>query len=337
MANLDELRTCVDREGMLVDVTPEPLATGRSSSGPSAVGSWSKYRRPGCAPVTGPASPDIYDERLCVAGGAFLLGDATLIERGADGGYPERLAVIPSLFVDRYEYTVARYRKARERGFEPPDAGPYNNFEPFALDNGDLNRACTWNEALDGGVHYPERESLPLSCVSWLTAKALCERDGGRLPTVAEREYLASASGREFETTYPWGDDAPSCEQAVFGRWYELTRGSTDCATKQALGPSPVDAEPWRSFDVTPDGVVGLGGNLAEWTEDSHRAYSDACFLSQPHQSPVCDEPEAPLRTIAGGSWRSSPAGTRAASRVGGAVAGVDPWVGFRCVYAVEE
>jgi formylglycine-generating enzyme required for sulfatase activity len=72
---------------------------------------------------------------------------------------------------------------------------------------------------------------------------------------------------------------------------------------------------------------------VAEWTRDSHRAYSDACWQSQPHLAPECIEAEAPLRTIAGGSWRSPAAGTRAALRIGGAVAGVDPWVGLRCVY----
>jgi formylglycine-generating enzyme required for sulfatase activity len=337
MADLAGQKSCVDREGQLVAVEPEPLEPGRAHAGSNAVGSWSAYQHPSCAPAPAPSTPELFDERVCVAGGAFLLGDRTLVERGADGGYPERLAVIPSLYVDRYEYTVARYRAARAEGFQPPDAGPFNNFEAVTLDNADLTRACTWNEALDGSMRFPNQEAFPLSCVSWLTAKALCERDGGRLPSVAEREYLASAAGRDFETAYPWGEGKPSCNQAVFGRWYELTRGSTDCSDQGELGPARVDAQPWSSFDVTPDGVVGLGGNLAEWTGDSHRAYSDPCFESQPHLSPACDEPEAPLRTIAGGSWRSPPAGTRAGSRVGGAVAGIDPWVGFRCVYPVEE
>jgi formylglycine-generating enzyme required for sulfatase activity len=337
MADLAGLRSCVAQEGELVAVEAEPLEPGRAHRSSTAVGSWSKYEHPGCAEVNAPVTPGLFDERSCVSGGAFLLGDATLLERGADGGYPERLAVIPSLFVDRYEYTVGRYRAARARGFEPPDGGPFNNFEPVALDRQFPMRACTFNELLDGALRFPEQEAFPLSCVSWLTARALCELDGGRLPTVAEREYLASAAGRDFETAYPWGEHKPKCDESLFGRWYELTYGSTDCAGEGTLGPVAVDAEPWASSDVTPDGVVGLGGSLAEWTADSHRAYSDPCFESQPHFSPRCDEAEAPLRTIAGGSWRSPAAGTRAASRIGGAVAGLDPWVGFRCVYEVPQ
>jgi formylglycine-generating enzyme required for sulfatase activity len=240
--------------------------------------------------------------------------------------------------MDRYEYSLARYRAARARGFVPPDAGPFNNFEPVTLDTNDLTRACTWNEALDGSSLFPEQEALPLSCVSWLTAQALCAFEGGSLPSVAEREYVASAAERELETTYPWGEDAPTCAQVVFGRWLEPSRGSSSCFDAALpIGPSAVAAEPWASFDRSPSGVVGLGGNVAEWTRDSHRAYSDACWESQPHLSPQCDEAEAPMRTIAGGSWRSPAAGTRAAQRVGGAVAGIDPWVGLRCAYGVSQ
>lgn len=338
MADLNGLRSCLSQEGELVAVVAEPMDAGRArgSDASSAVGTWSDYEPPGCAEVIAPMTPELFDERVCVTGGAFLLGDSTLIERGADGGYPERLAVIPSLFVDRFEYTVGRYRAARARGFHPPDGGPFNNFERIALDREDLSLACSYNELLDGSMRFPEQENFPLSCVSWLTASALCELDGGRLPTVAEREYLASAAGRDFETAYPWGEEKPSCGEALFGRWYELSHGSMECAA-DGVGPAPVDAQPWASFDVTPEGVVGLGGSLAEWTADSHRAYSDPCFESQPHFSPKCDEAEAPLRTIAGGSWRSPAAGTRASARTGGAVAGIDPWVGFRCVYEVPQ
>jgi len=335
MADLSGSRSCVDTEGELVKVEPAKLLPGRVHATSNAVASWSKYRSAKCTQADVPsAQPSLYDERACVAGGSYVLGDPTVIARDPDDGSPERLATIPTFVLDRYEYSVARYRAARARGFQPPDAGPLNNFDPVTLDTKDLTRACTWNEALDGSSLFPEQEALPLSCVSWLTAQALCRFDGGFLPSVAEREYAASAAEREWESTYPWGEDAPTCEQVVFGRWLEPSRGSSVCFDADApRGPSAVAAEPWASFDRSPGGIVGLGGNLAEWTRDSHRGYSDACWESQPHLEPECEEDEAPLRTIAGGSWRSPAAGTRAAQRVGGAVAGIDPWVGLRCAY----
>jgi formylglycine-generating enzyme required for sulfatase activity len=333
MADLARGRSCVDTEGELLAVESEPALPGRLPGEPSVVGSWSKYGKESCRDALGE-----HDPRQCVPGGSFLLGDPTLISRGADDGSPERLATIGTFLMDRYEYTVARYRAARARGFVPPDAGPYNNFEAVTLDTHELLRACTWNEALNGSMRFPDQETLPLSCVSWLTARALCAFEGGSLPSVAQREYAASAASRELESSYPWGEAAPACDQAVFGRWLEPKRGSSSCLdTATSVGPSAVDAEPWASFDRTPSGIVGLGGNVAEWTRDSHRAYSDPCWQSQPHLEPECYEAEAPLRTIAGGSWRSPAAGTRSSLRVGGAAAGYDPWVGLRCVYAARE
>jgi formylglycine-generating enzyme required for sulfatase activity len=334
MADLAGGRSCVDTEGELVAVEAERLRAGRLPRGPSAVGSWASYGTDPCVDPPPPPTPGLYDDRQCVQGGSFLLGDPTLIARGADDGSPERLATIPTFSMDRYEYSVARYRAALARGFVPPDGGPYNNYEPFALEATNLMRACTWSVERDGTTRFPERDALPLSCVSWLTAQALCAFDGGRLPSVAQREYAASAAGRELESSYPWGEDRPECGQAVFGRWIESNHGSSSCLdSAPSMGPSAVDAQPWADLDRTPSGIVALGGNVAEWTRDSHRSYADDCWQSQLHLEPECIEAQAPLRTIAGGSWRSPAAGTRSASRVGGAVAGQDPWVGLRCVY----
>ncbi|HVJ15920.1 MAG TPA: SUMF1/EgtB/PvdO family nonheme iron enzyme, partial [Polyangiaceae bacterium] len=185
-----------------------------------------------------------------------------------------------------------------------------------------------------GDSLHEGQEDLPLSCVSWLTARALCRFDGGDLPTVAEREYAAAAHGRTFETLYPWGEAAPECEHALFGRWIDTRNGSIECRDAGlGIGLVAVDREPWATHDVTRSGLVGLGGSLAEWTLDSHRAYDDACWQSQPLRSPRCWEDEAPLHTIMGGSWRDPAGRTRAASRIGGATAGIDPSVGFRCRY----
>jgi formylglycine-generating enzyme required for sulfatase activity len=338
MADLENAASCVNREGELLAVELAELSPGREHGLVSEAGSWSKYRSVPCEMDDLSGDAGRYDERVCVTGGSFVLGDATLIARGADGGSPERLATIPTFVMDRFEYSVARYRAARARGFVPPDAGPFNNFEPVTVDTQEVTRACTWNEALDGSSLFPEQEELPLSCVSWLSAQALCDFEGGRLPSVAEREFAASAAEQARESTYPWGERLPGCDEAVFGRWPEPSRGSTACfAAAEPVGPRPVAAEPWARFDRSPCGVVGLGGNVAEWTRDSHRSYADDCWQSQAHLAPECDEAEAPLRSIAGGSWRSTAAGTRSALRVGGAVAGIDPWVGLRCVYPVGK
>ncbi len=332
MADLAGSRTCVDHDGELVAADEEPLFSGRKRATSSLVGTWSGYRSRPCELSIGAADPELFDEQVCVDGGAFVLGDPAIIGQGADDGQPERVAVLPPFYLDRFEYTVGRYRDARRRGFEPPDSGPLNNFEPVVLDAAAPFRSCTWNEALAGGPLHAGQENLPLSCVSWLTARALCRFDAGDLPTVAEREYAAAAQARDFETLYPWGDSAPTCADAVFGRWIDNGTGSVECSKAgMGLGLVDVDAEPWASNDRTPSGVVALGGSLAEWTLDSHRAYDDACWQSQSLRSPRCSEEEAPLHTVMGASFRDAAGRTRSAMRIGGATAGIDPSVGFRC------
>ena len=50
-------------------------------------------------------------------------------------------------------------------------------------------------------------ESYPMNCLTWQVAFAFCIWDEGRLPTEAEREYVA-AGGAE-NRLYPWGSEYP--------------------------------------------------------------------------------------------------------------------------------
>jgi formylglycine-generating enzyme required for sulfatase activity len=346
MADLFGERSCVD--GALERVDLEPLLDDIQHSESSAVGSWPGYREIDCAgqPKAGTAADGValFDEQVCIPGGAFVLGDPRVLGRPDAAGTPERLALIPPFFMDRYEYTVGRYRAARRRGFVSSDITPFNRgFDEIALVSGSPNRACTYNEMnlVEGfPPFFPEHESLPLNCVSWRTARALCQLDGGDLPTVAQREYAATAAGRPVETAYPWGDETPDCRRAVWGRWIDTVRGSPECGLnfpELGKGPVAVDAEPWVKSDVTPQGVVGLGGGVAEWTLDSHRGYAEACWTSQPIASPRCFEVEAPQRTLAGAAWRDTRGRTRGAQRTrASALAAEEPSVGFRCVYPAD-
>jgi formylglycine-generating enzyme required for sulfatase activity len=348
MADLAGEQTCIGAENERTALSPEPLLEGRLHGGTSAlVGSWPGYAEKPCsgAPKAGSQQDgiELFDEQVCVPGGSFVLGDTAVLGRPEDAGQPERLAIVPPFFMDRYEYTVGRYRAARKRGFEAADGGPFNRLiDDLELHPQAANKACTYSELLDLSTVFPEQESLPLSCISWRTARAACQFEGGDLPTVAQREYAASASHPGAETFYPWGDERPDCERAAWGRWIDPARGSIECTTTRpdlGSGPVAVDALPWADNDRTPEPtrIVGLGGSLAEWTLDSHRGYLDACWVSQSLTAPRCWEEEAPLRSLMGASWRDAAGRARAANRVRGAVFAVsDSAVGFRCVYPAE-
>jgi formylglycine-generating enzyme required for sulfatase activity len=96
-------------------------------------------------------------------------------------------------------------------------------------------------------------ETHPVTETTWRGSSEFCQWRSARLPT--EAEWEAAARGAEGRI-YPWGEDAPTSERAVYGR----NSGQTS-----AVGTHPTGA--------TPDGIQDLAGNVAEWTSTLYRPY----------------------------------------------------------------
>src|SRR5208283_929136 len=83
-------------------------------------------------------------------------------------------------------------------------------------------------------------------------AERFCEWAGGALPTSVQLAFSAAGpSGRR----YPWGDTGAVCRRAAWG----LVRGP--CG-RGAVGPELAGSHP---DGATPEGVLDLAGNVAEW------------------------------------------------------------------------
>jgi formylglycine-generating enzyme required for sulfatase activity len=96
-------------------------------------------------------------------------------------------------------------------------------------------------------------EDHPAVEVSWFGARDYCRWKSMRLPTEAEWEKAARGDdGRR----YPWGDEPPTPDRAVYGRAYN--------ATQPAGG---------RSAGASPHAVQDMVGNLREWTSSQYRPY----------------------------------------------------------------
>jgi formylglycine-generating enzyme required for sulfatase activity len=313
-ARLDaaNLETCVEAEAVREPVRIATLEPDLSTPSMNIVGSAAR------TPCAGEVGPD----RVCVEGGAFVMG-ADAVEVVPDATLPptpEHVARVGTFSVDRDELTVARFRDALARGFVPPDA-------PFATE-GELGStpetACAYSAAPRG------REDFAMSCVTWLTARAYCTFVGGDLPTEAQWEYAATSAVRAGKAMFPWGDDPPDCARAVYGR-LTLAGRPGGCEGELGSGPRPVfvAGAPLSPGDLSAANVRGLGGGVAEWTRDSPMPYDAPCARGL---DPSCRDAASDAHVVRGGAWASTAINVRSTARL--ASRKPTSFIGLRCVYA---
>ena len=207
---------------------------------------------------------------IFIPGGSFLMGnDNSLVDE-----QPSHKVAVHSFFLDRTEVTNAQLAEyLNKHGHKGPKGERY-----FDLDDSDARI----KRQKDGKyVPFEGHDRMPVVEVSWLGARDYCAWLGKRLPTEAEWEFAARGpEGR----TYPWGNEAPDKTRAHFGHpWGKM---------------APVDAYPKGG---TPEGVLGLAGNVHEWTSSAsehypYRAddgreemnyYADRVTRGATHDSPV--------------------------------------------------
>ena len=183
----------------------------------------------------------------------------------------------------------------------------------------------TCNEPYTGSICGPDnkgnwgaegREGHPITCVDWLSAAAFCEWAGARLPSEAEWEYAARNGGQDI--AYPWGDDPPTCELAVFN-----DGSGAGCGTEHTWEPCG------KPDGVTDQGVCDLAGNVWEWVQDwYHPTYNDA-----PDDGSAWEEPVGTERVLrgAGFNYPDPLEYMRASFRFSGFETALDCDTGFRC------
>jgi len=157
----------------------------------------------------------------------------------------------------------------------------------------------------------PTRGNYPVNCLSWDIARMYCSWKQKRLPTQEEWEYAARRpDGRE----YPWGNDPPDATRA------NLSVGQDGFPDLAPVGSFPGD----RTYD----GVLDMGGNVAEWT------FSTGC----PYTADACRNPCSTCASadwvVRGGAWTGGALDARAAARRIAHPADRVNNVGFRCAFS---
>jgi formylglycine-generating enzyme required for sulfatase activity len=170
-------------------------------------------------------------------------------------------------------------------------------------------------------------ERKPITQVTWTAAHRYCAAQGRRLPTEAEWEYASRGAGRD---RFPWGDDEPRCDGVVYARW-----PGQACAG-WANGAAPVGAAPQ---DRSPQGVLDLAGNVAEWVEDTFRLRYAAC--PAPCRDPLArdnaaDDGDPDAHVVRGGSFFRAAEACRSAGRSRRRDREVRGDIGFRCARSLQ-
>ncbi len=248
-----------------------PLAVGNLVPGTYRVTvSRTGYRTAETAAVVGPGrtsqvavelkkGDEASSDMVFLPGGKFLLGN----DYGPENESPVHEVTLDGFYLDEHEVTNEQYVRC--------------------VRSGDCSRAQHIGVK---GLNSPQQ---PVVGVTWAQAAAYCMWSNGRLPTEAEWERAARGSEARL---YPWGEAAPSCTRAHFGK----------CAQGERQGPLSAGD---REKGCTTDGVCDLGGNAWEWVHDWYhpRVYS-LCI-------PGCTAPEGPPggkeKVLRGGSWMDAP------------------------------
>lgn len=203
----------------------------------------------------------------------------------------QRRLTLPAFFIDRYEVRVGEFARCVAVG------------------------RCQAPAFAAGGRRF-ERDDYPVSLVTFEQASSYCAFRGARLPTEIEFERAARGSGGRV---FPWGN-LYNRHVSNHGRFAVTPNDDSDGFAELA----PVGAFP---DGRTPEGVLDLAGNVAEWQAD-------------PYRERYADPPTAAVsskRVVRGGSFVRGAAWLRGAARDALPPETQRPDIGFRCAKSVPN
>ena len=232
------------------------------------------------------------------------------------------------------------------RPFVPPVEPTPQNPADSSLE-GTAYRYCTWRGADAAPDDFAD--ALPINCLPFETARAYCRWAGGDLPLEVQWEYAASKAFREAKSLYPWGDESPDCESAVFNQYENKCPRTRPNMLLPVMSPFPGGSRPPGCAgtacvrDETPGpggggGIVGFAGNVEEWVADLRVAWDSPCWRRARRRDPACLAGANETRhMIRGGGVTGGGYTIKVESRSGGYelidIAAILGAVGLRCAY----
>lgn len=173
-----------------------------------------------------PAEFAVPIEWVAIPGGKFTMGTSS-VEPWFANAKPAHEVYLKSFEMAKTAVTVEQYDECVINGAcTAPGTGEY----------------CNWRKS--------GRRKHPVNCVDWAQAQAYARFKGARLPSEAEFEYAATSGGKNQK--YPWGNQEPTGELAVF----------------HTFGTMPVCSKPKGN---TEQGLCDMAGNVGQWVQDLYQ------------------------------------------------------------------
>ncbi len=241
------------------------------------------------------------------------------------GGWQDNNAsadiTLPAVWIARYPLTVAQYRAfIAAGGYDCQEYWTPNGWQwrqerkrtqPYLWDD---IRFSSPNQAVIGVSWYEA-----MACCAWLTTMLADVLPAGYvmcLPSEAEWEAAAAYDASMQRQTYPWGEDEPTPEHAIFA----------DKPDNRLGAPAPVGVCPAGAAAC---GALDMAGNVWEWCSSSHAAYPAQSDAAAKDFTPF--EGVVPVRC---GSWYENATNVRFWARGWGDPIFYDFGRGFRLLLA---
>jgi formylglycine-generating enzyme required for sulfatase activity len=241
-----------------------------------------------------PVVTPVQEEMISIPATSFTMGSPPDI--GEDDERPAHVIKLPAFAIDRTEVTVGHY---------------------WACVLAGVCNAPT-RDSSQSEAHYlndPAFDNHPVINVTWADANTYCAWRGQRLPTEAEWEVAAGWDiARQAKLQWPWGNKVGGVKVNVG------PTASTDTTVVDSF-----------TADVSPLGVLDMGGNVSEWVFDWYKAdYYSVADETNP-LGPTHRRGEGSGRVVRGGSFATPLEEARAANRQHREEGYGYPTVGFRC------